>query len=241
MARYIQDVVLNQPEDFVSYLINDYLKKNSFTLKTWKDAPAYVRGSVASVLLIEKYRIFTWSYTNGVLHLEACLGGLLEGEMSLSGIRHWMSRVSYRNELKRLIQLLQQPLPNTAPVGDGSTDMASAETSDNSCPQVPFKVQTMDNTKAALIALVLGTTSICVYWYKIPFLSIITGMFTIFFYRSGKGSSHSHWATGGLICAIVGMSHALLMTILIFMIEYFFNHFNELFGWFTDFFNWFFG
>lgn len=32
MARYIKDVTLNKPDDFVAFIMNDYLQKNSFAM-----------------------------------------------------------------------------------------------------------------------------------------------------------------------------------------------------------------
>lgn len=210
MARYIQDVVLNQPEDFVTFMMNDYLSKNSFTLKTWKGAPAYVRGSFASAFFIEKYRIMTWSYTNGVLHLEACLGGIFGGEMDLSGAWGWMLKDAYRKDIEQLIQLLHQPLPNTAPTGGGSTDADPAGAPGNTnYTQATVIVQTTDNPKAATTALVLGIISICLFWF--PYLGFTAGIIAIFFYRSGRVSSQSGKATAGLVCAIIGICIALLI------------------------------
>lgn len=210
MSRYIQDVVLNQPADFVAFMMNDYLSKNSFTLKTWKGAPAYVRGSFASAFFIEKYRIMTWSYTNGVLHLEACLGGIFGGEMDLTGAWGWMLKDAYRKDIEQLIQLLHQPLPNTATAGDGANATDPIGSSGNTYyTQTTVTVQTTDNTKAATTALVLGIISICLFWF--PYLGFLAGIFAIIFYRSGKGSSQSGKATAGLVCAIIGICIALLI------------------------------
>ena len=32
MARYVKDLVLNKPEDFVTFIMNDYLQKNQFVV-----------------------------------------------------------------------------------------------------------------------------------------------------------------------------------------------------------------
>ena len=37
MARYVKDLVLNKPEDFVTFIMNDYLQKNQFVVSEWKD------------------------------------------------------------------------------------------------------------------------------------------------------------------------------------------------------------
>lgn len=36
MARYVKDLVLNKPEDFVTFIMNDYLQKNQFVVSEWK-------------------------------------------------------------------------------------------------------------------------------------------------------------------------------------------------------------
>ena len=30
MARYVKDITLNKPDDFVAFIVNDYLQKNKF-------------------------------------------------------------------------------------------------------------------------------------------------------------------------------------------------------------------
>lgn len=210
MARYIQDVILNQPEDFVAFMMNDYLQKNSFTLKTWNGAPAYVRGSFLSAFFIEKYRIMTWSYNNGVLHLEACLGGIFGGEMGLTGFYGAMIKNAYRKDIEQLIALLHQPLPNAASTND-TTLGATANVSPGSTysGQAIIPVQTTDNPRAATTALVLGILSICLFWF--PILGFLVGFIAIIFYRSGKASSKPGKAIAGLVCAIIGICLAILI------------------------------
>ena len=91
MARYIQDVTLNQPDDFVHFMMNDYLQKNSFSQTTYKGTSVYRRGDY----FFEAFRYMTYNYTNGVLHLEAWMGGLLGGEQGLNGICGWAVKISY--------------------------------------------------------------------------------------------------------------------------------------------------
>ena len=67
MARYVKDLVLNKPEDFVTFIMNDYLQKNQFVVSEWKGEPAYRTGDA----MIEGYKYLKWSYENGTLHLEA--------------------------------------------------------------------------------------------------------------------------------------------------------------------------
>ncbi len=44
MARYIRDIVLNKPDDFVAFMMNDYLQKNGFSPSDWKGEPAFRAG-----------------------------------------------------------------------------------------------------------------------------------------------------------------------------------------------------
>ena len=44
MARYVRELVLNKPDDFVSFMMNDYLQKNKFSMSDWKGEPAYRAG-----------------------------------------------------------------------------------------------------------------------------------------------------------------------------------------------------
>ena len=52
MARYVKNLVLNKPEDFVTFIMNDYLQKNQFVVSEWKGEPAYRTGDA----LIEGYK-----------------------------------------------------------------------------------------------------------------------------------------------------------------------------------------
>ena len=52
MARYVKDLVLNKPEYFVTFIMNDYLQKNQFVVSEWKGEPAYRTGDA----LIEGYK-----------------------------------------------------------------------------------------------------------------------------------------------------------------------------------------
>ena len=37
MARYVRDLVLNKPDDFVQFMMNDFLRKNSFVMSVAVD------------------------------------------------------------------------------------------------------------------------------------------------------------------------------------------------------------
>ena len=66
MARFVKDLVLNKPEEFVTFVMNDYLQKNQFSMSDWKGEPAYRAGDA----MLEGYKYLNWSYVNGTLHLD---------------------------------------------------------------------------------------------------------------------------------------------------------------------------
>lgn len=198
MARYIQDITLNKPEDFVSYMMNDYLQKNSFTLADWKGTPAYKRGDG----FFEAVRYITWHYSGGVLHLEAWMRGGFGKEMGLTGFYGWGAKAAFKKELEKLIELLHQDIPADS-FADGAAPGA-----------IPIK--TMDNKGAATAALVLGILSICTC--LIPLVSVIIGCLSVMFSRSGGGSKAS-LAKAGKVCAIVGMCLALAIYVITVMLE----------------------
>ena len=105
MARWVRDEVLNQPADFVDFLMNDYLMKNGFKQterkgeQVWKEGDGYF--SMA--------RFLKYSYINGVLHLEAWVG--LFRENALKGFAGSLPKKFYRESLEELLRLLHQPIP----------------------------------------------------------------------------------------------------------------------------------
>lgn len=207
MARYTQDVVLNKPDDFVQFMMNDYLQKESFSQSDWKGAPAYRRGDG----FIEGFRYLTWSYNNGVLHLEAWLKGPFGGEQDLSGFWGWAVKSAYRSSLEGLIKLLHQDIPQPTAATAASPDGSAPN---NTAPvQNVVTVQTTNNTTAATLALILGIVSIVASCF-IPLIGLVCGFFAIIFYRSGKGSTSAGQAKAGRVCGIIGICLAGVMWIL---------------------------
>lgn len=207
MARYTQDVVLNKPDDFVSFMMNDYLQKESFSLSDWKGTPAYRRGDG----FIEGFRFLTWNYTNGVLHLEAWLKGPFGGEQNLSGFWGWAVKAAYRSSIDELIKLLHQDIPQPTAAPGASLD--GTVPNNSASAQNVVTVQTSNNTRAATLALVMGIISIVASCF-IPLIGLVCGFFAIIFYRSGKGSTSAGQAKAGRVCGIIGICLAVVMWIL---------------------------
>ncbi len=203
MARYTQDVVLNKPDDFVAFMMNDFLQKHSFTQKTWKGQPAYRRGDG----FFEGYRFMTWNYNNGVLHLEAWLKGPFGGEQALTGFWGWAVKAGYKSDIDKLIELLHQTIPEP---GMTAADASSPNASE---PGAPITVQTVDNSQKAVLSLIMGILSICLSFF-IPLFAFLAGAFGIIFNRSSVNSSKPGLAKAGKICSIVGICLALAIYVL---------------------------
>ena len=107
MARYVKNLVLNKPEDFVTFIMNDYLQKNQFVVSEWKGEPAYRTGDA----LIEGYKYLKWSYENGTLHLEAWMKSTFGKEMGLDGFVGALQKKPYREGLEQLFHVLKQAIP----------------------------------------------------------------------------------------------------------------------------------
>lgn len=192
MARYIQNVTLNKPDDFVSFIMNDFLQKNSFVMSDWKGEAAYRTGDP----MFEGYKYLKWSYANGVLHLEAWLKGTFGGEWDLEGFVAIAQKKPYKNNLEQLIALLQQDIPQPVP---GAASPGGAAPATNVIP-----VQTTDNSGAAKTSLIFGILSLALCWS--PLLCLLVSIFAFTFSRTGKYSSKAGMAKAGKICAIVGLS-----------------------------------
>ena len=170
MARFVKDLVLNKPEEFVTFVMNDYLQKNQFSMSDWKGEPAYRAGDA----MLEGYKYLNWSYVNGTLHLEAWLKGTAGKEWDLDGFVAVAQKKPYKTSLEQLFTALQQDIPE-------GQDVTQA---------VPVK--TVDNTGAATAGLVLGILSVLFVWS--PIISILLAAVGISRARMGIGSSKAGMA-----------------------------------------------
>lgn len=191
MARYVRDLVLNKPDDFVSFMMNDYLQKNKFSMSDWKGEPAYRAGDA----MMEGYKYLKWSYSNGTLHVEAWLKGSFGKEMGLTGFVATFQKKPFRDSLEQLYSALQQ-------------DISQAQGSGGAIP-----VQTVDNSSAATMALVFGIISV-ILGFIWPLGAIIVAVLGYSRARMGSGSSKAGMAKAGQILSIIGVVIAFVMWVL---------------------------
>ena len=211
MARYVKDLVLNKPEDFVTFIMNDYLQKNQFVVAEWKGEPAYRTGDA----IIEGYKYLKWSYENGTLHLEAWMKSLFGKEMGLDGFVGALQKKPYREGLEQLFHVLEQAVPeasenemagwqgmNRASV-TGQQSMHGSGVNGQAQPQsVPVK--TVDNSSAATMALVFGILAFGVSFLS-PLVSIILAVLGYSRARMGMKSSLKGRAKAGRNFCIVAI------------------------------------
>lgn len=189
MARYVKDIVLNKPDDFVQFIMNDFLQKNQFRSGDWKGEPAYCTGNA----LVEGVRYLKWSYADGKFHLEAWIQGTMGGEWDLDGVVGIAMKKPYKNSLEQLFEVLQQDIP-AADAARSASDQAPR----------PIRVKTVDNTGAATASLVLGILSIVIGFFW-ALAGVILGIIGIMQAKMGSGSTRAGLAKGGKVTSIVGI------------------------------------
>ncbi len=196
MARYVRDLVLNKPDDFVQFMMNDFLRKNSFVMSDWKGEPAYRTGDA----MMEGYKYLKWNYSGGIFHLEAWMKGTFGGEWNLDGFVGTLQKKPYKASLEQLFAALNQPIPmNQTGVPEQMSPMPNV---------VP--VQTVDNSSAATMGLVFGIFSL-IFAFLIPLVSILLACLGFSRARMGAGSSKAGLAKAGKILCIIGIIAAIVM------------------------------
>ena len=187
MARWVRDEVLNQPADFVDFLMNDYLMKNGFKQterkgeQVWKEGDGYF--SMA--------RFLKYSYINGVLHLEAWVG--LFRENALKGFAGSLPKKFYRESLEELLRLLNQPIPQNGMDQTGQ----------------PVVVQVPDHSGPAVPAMVLGILGIAI-GLLIPIIGVILSGIAMSLGQRARNSSKYGIARSAVILGTIGMVISLL-------------------------------
>lgn len=204
MARYVKDLVLNKPEDFVTFIMNDYLQKNQFVVSEWKGEPAYRTGDA----LIEGYKYLKWSYENGTLHLEAWMKSTFGKEMGLDGFVGALQKKPYREGLEQLFHVLEQAIPE---VGMNEMTGQQGMNGANGQPKSqPVPVKTVDNSGAATMALVFGILAFGISFLS-PLISIILAILGYSRARIGMQSALKGRAKAGRNFCIVAIVLSIIL------------------------------
>lgn len=204
MARYVRDLVLNKPDDFVQFIMNDFLQKNSFVLSDWKGEAAYRTGDA----MMEGYKYLKWNYAGGIFHLEAWMKGTFGGEWNLDGFVGTLQKKPYKESLEQLFAALNQPIPMNLQAAPGQPMNRQAAPGQPIPNVVP--VQTVDNSNAATMGLVFGIFSL-IFAFLIPLVSIILACLGFSRARMGAGSKKAGMAKAGKVLCIIGIIVAVIM------------------------------
>ena len=219
MGRYVRHEVLNQPDDFVQYMMNDFLTKHGFQFVEFKGQMVFRAGGG----WFEMPKFLVWSYQNGVFHMEAwtralMLPGVYAGENELKGFYGALPKKMYKDDLEQLIALLHQPVGNVQPNMQqmngmqGGLQMNGMQGAQQ-IPQGngPIMVQGADTSRYANMALGFGIATLVLCW---TYLSICFGILAIIYANKGKTSTKKGRATGGMVCAIIGLVICCLLILL---------------------------
>lgn len=212
MARYINNLLLNKPADFVAFMMNDYLQKNGFSMADYKGQPAYRAGDP----FLEGYKYIIWGYDGSMLHVEAWLKGPFGGEMDFTGFVASLQKKPFRESLEQLFYLMNQPLPGEQPLAASYGQQAAPYAQSGPYPAgAPIPVQTVDNSGPAVWALVFGVLSVltCIF---IPYFSIIFSVLGVNKARLSGGSSKAGVAKVGQVLSIIGA--AIAAVVIVFML-----------------------
>jgi len=213
MSRYIRHEVLNQPDDFVQYMMNDFLAKHGFEYVEFKGQMVFRAGGG----WFEMPKFLVWSYQNGVFHMEAwtrtlMLPGVYSGENGMTGFYGGLPKKMYKDDLDQLVGLLYQPVGN-APQNTGQQapgQMYGNPVNGGQIPQGngPIAVQGVDTVRYANMGLGIGIVGLVFSW---TVLGIVFGIIAIIYANKGMGSSKKGRAIAGMVCAIIGLVISLLL------------------------------
>lgn len=99
MGRYIQDVGIDKPFDVVSLTMEDYLYHHHFIRTDWEGEPVYC-SKISS-----KECYLNWTYSCGILHIEAWIKNAFGNEADLDGAGK--EKAEYKKSLTELIEKLR--------------------------------------------------------------------------------------------------------------------------------------
>ena len=217
MARYIREEQINKPDDFVAFIMNDFLTKNGFSRKEVKGELVWQEG----VGMLAPPKFLKYAYVNGVIHIEAWmktawLPGVYTGENAMTGFVGAVPKSAYKKSIEELIGLLYQPLPsdnaymNAQPMNEAGMPQGNGALTADGMQSVgamqqgqPVMVQGVDNSRYATMALVFGLISLA--GMCIPLVGILFGCMGIAYGNKAKDSSKKGMAKAGFIIGIVGI------------------------------------
>lgn len=212
MARYLREELLNQPDEFVNFMMNDFLTKHGFTYVEHKGEMVYRGGGD----WFDIPRFLKWSYYNGGIHIEAWtytvwLPGVYGKENPLKGYYGCVYKSAFKKDIEELIALLHQ---NVTPQTYTQANPSVAQAPINPTPIV---VQGVDMSRYATMGLVFSILSflgIC-----IPLVGVIFGTTGIIMSSKAKRGTPSSKANAAFVVSIIG----LVLSVCVWLLNLFLN------------------
>lgn len=198
MARYIREVELNQPDDFVQFIMSDFLGKHGFQMVNFKGEQVYRTGGG----FIEIPKFLVWGYQNGIFHIEVWtrnvwLPGVYGKENALTGFSGSVPKSAYKKDIEELIGLLYQPINNVNP------NMAGTVPSGAPSGQ-PVYVRGTDMSRYASLAFIFSLVGALLSFF-IPLVGIIFGALAVSYGKKSRTSSKKGLATAGFVIGIIAI------------------------------------
>lgn len=209
MARFATEFTINQPKEFVDFIVRDFCAKEGFEYTQFKGENVWKKG----IGMMTAPQFIKVEYQNGKVHLEAwmkyaILPGVYCGEMGVTGFWGFAVKQMLKSRVDALIALLRQPVDGAGAIVSEATDSGEAEQK----TAAPIPVVVHDSPGKAIAAMITGILSIVLcFWplggFALGIIGIILGM-------QGRKSTKKGMGTAGLVCGIIGV----ILTALVFIL-----------------------
>ncbi|MDR1002934.1 MAG: DUF4190 domain-containing protein [Oscillospiraceae bacterium] len=202
--RFVAEFQINQPENFVAFIANDYFAKEGFKLVDYKGEAVWKRGD--GFWVARQYMKVTYA-AGGAVRVEAFMRGMFGGEMDLDGVYGWAVKAKMKKEVETLISLLcQQTGTSVQTMADGTTVAAPVVAVHNPVGQ-------------ANASLALGIIGCSAGWF-VPFVGLSLGIVGIISASKGRKSTSKGVATVGMVFSIISIVVAAIAYIVNFIYSY---------------------
>lgn len=214
--RFVAEFQVNQPEEFVGFILTDFFAKEGFQLTDYNGERVWKKG----IGMLAAPQFIKVSYYAGQVHLEAwlkfaILPGVYCGEMGLDGFWGFAIKEQLKSRVMALIQLLQQQNGQAVPL---QAQQSMAPPAMGYAPSAPAPYQAVPQpivhnpTGKATTSLVLGLVGI-VAWL-VPLLGVIITVMGIITGVTGRKSTKRGQATAGLVLSIIFLAVSVLWWVL---------------------------
>ena len=119
MGRYIRDIELQLPAEEVEREIQLFLDNADFYSAVWKEEKCFCtdynsNGVPGRMKNLKEIYFFLFTYTGGVLHIEAWVRDGKNSETGLTGFYNWMMKQPYLELMIKLEKALIEKLPENS-------------------------------------------------------------------------------------------------------------------------------